>query len=109
MEGSFDKFVQVWNVDDLTKPTARFNANSPVTSVAFHPNGNYVAAGLETGSIHMWDLRSKELVWYTPPPSDDESITSISFHPSGAFLLISSAFGQVHMYDCKKGHIIWSS
>lgn len=65
--GSTDTTLHVWENQNLKSPIASLKAYKPITSIQFHPNGNYICAGLKDGGIKMWDLRNKELTWYTPP------------------------------------------
>nr|XP_050866649.1 cytoplasmic dynein 2 intermediate chain 1 isoform X1 [Vespula vulgaris] len=54
----------VWNICEPSLPTKLFYSTSPITACCFHPtNYNIVFAGLEDGSISLWDLKENE-IWH---------------------------------------------
>lgn len=56
-----------------------------MNSVAFHPDGNCVAAGTGDHHVKVWDIRvNKLLQHYT---AHNGAVNSVAFHPSGYYLL----------------------
>lgn len=50
-----------WNVGEPSRPTKIFYSSSNISACCFHPtNYNIVFAGLEDGSISLWDLGEDE-------------------------------------------------
>ncbi|XP_043488334.1 cytoplasmic dynein 2 intermediate chain 1 isoform X1 [Polistes fuscatus] len=54
----------VWNICEPSLPTKLFYSTSPITACCFHStNYNIVFAGLDDGSISLWDLKENE-IWH---------------------------------------------
>ncbi|KAI4497711.1 hypothetical protein M0802_007251 [Mischocyttarus mexicanus] len=54
----------VWNICEPSLPTKLFYSASPITACCFHStNYNVVFAGLDDGSISLWDLKENE-IWH---------------------------------------------
>ncbi|KAK2584706.1 hypothetical protein KPH14_007040 [Odynerus spinipes] len=54
----------VWNICEPSLPTKLFYSSCPITACCFHStNYNIVFAGLEDGSISLWDLKENE-IWH---------------------------------------------
>ncbi|XP_011505727.1 PREDICTED: WD repeat-containing protein 60 [Ceratosolen solmsi marchali] len=52
----------VWNINEPSRPTKLFYSQSPITACCFHyTNNNIVFAGLQDGSISLWDLQEEEI------------------------------------------------
>ncbi|OXU23624.1 hypothetical protein TSAR_005944 [Trichomalopsis sarcophagae] len=54
----------VWNVNEPSRPVKLFYSQSPITACCFHcTNHNIVFAGLQDGTVCLWDLREEE-TWH---------------------------------------------
>ncbi|XP_076242059.1 cytoplasmic dynein 2 intermediate chain 1 isoform X2 [Calliopsis andreniformis] len=54
----------VWNISEPSMPMKLFYSTCPITACCFHlTNYNVVFAGLEDGSISLWDLKEDEM-WH---------------------------------------------
>ncbi|KAE9614268.1 putative transcription factor WD40-like family [Lupinus albus] len=59
---SFDSTVKIWDVE-LGKSIYSLNGHrDPVYSVAFSPNGEYIASGSLDKSVHIWSLKDGKIV-----------------------------------------------
>jgi len=92
VSASYNHSVCIWNIRDGSKRTLYmdgprrilWHGNPNSLSVAFSPDGQYVAAGNEVGFLNIWDVRTGRLVakWkirnrFTAP------IMSVVFTPDG--------------------------
>ncbi|XP_032675193.1 WD repeat-containing protein 60 isoform X2 [Odontomachus brunneus] len=54
----------VWNISEPSMPKKLFYSQCPITACCFHlTNYNVVFAGLEDGSLSLWDLKEDEM-WH---------------------------------------------
>ncbi|XP_012260238.2 cytoplasmic dynein 2 intermediate chain 1 isoform X1 [Athalia rosae] len=54
----------VWSISEPSTPIKLFYSFCPITACCFHStNYNVIFAGLEDGSINLWDLREEEM-WH---------------------------------------------
>nr|XP_012223015.1 PREDICTED: LOW QUALITY PROTEIN: WD repeat-containing protein 60 [Linepithema humile] len=54
----------VWNISEPSMPKKLFYSQCPITACCFHlTNCNIVFAGLEDGSLSLWDLKEDEM-WH---------------------------------------------
>lgn len=116
--GSWDMTIRIWNVEekkqnslDLEFPERHvrgerekqeivFDNQRPVLSVAFSPDNNLVAGGLNWGGhLNIWDIKERkrkhEFIHYSPKP-----VKSVSFFPDGN-RLVSISNGNICIWDIK--------
>jgi WD40 repeat protein len=75
------------------KPTAlklpaREGRLPTVRSVAFSPNGQWLASGDDGGRVRLWDVRTQSLKRTLPP--HEASVYSVAFSPDGSILAAGS-------------------
>ncbi|RLB09987.1 MAG: hypothetical protein DRG27_03795, partial [Deltaproteobacteria bacterium] len=76
----------------------------PVFSVAFSPNGEFLASGSSDGTIRLWDVKTGECIRVL-----EEHITiveSLAFSSDGKLLASGSQDKTVRLWDVKKGRCI---
>nr|XP_028949511.1 WD40 repeat-containing protein HOS15-like isoform X1 [Malus domestica] len=59
---SFDSFVKLWDVEQGKLLCSLDGHREPVYSVAFSPNGEYLASGSLDKSMHIWSLKERKIV-----------------------------------------------
>ncbi|XP_015118894.1 WD repeat-containing protein 60 isoform X2 [Diachasma alloeum] len=79
----------LWNIYEPSRPTKLFYSGSNVTAVCMHPvNYNVVFAGLEDGSVSLWDLEEDEAYHPKFVDKDNEAewvLRSPTFSTIGVF------------------------
>ncbi|MFB3907230.1 MAG: WD40 repeat domain-containing protein [Candidatus Eisenbacteria bacterium] len=84
-----------------SEPRLLCGAAAPVRRIAISPCGRYVAAGLETGSLRLFDLRveSSRMVL----EGHVQRIEALAFEDQGVLLASASADGTVRFWDHRSG------
>jgi len=75
-----------------------------VTSIAYSSSGDLLAAGLENGTMHIWDTGTGEEV-VSPMRSSDNFITSIAFAPDSQLLACGARNGAVSVWNVTTGRL----
>ena len=71
---------------------------SKITSLAFSPNGNFLAGGDYQGTAQLWDVASQQQIG-TPLTTDTRSVESVAFSPDGKTLATGSNDGTARLWD----------
>jgi WD40 repeat protein/transcriptional regulator with XRE-family HTH domain len=79
-----------------------------VTSVAFSPNGNYVASGSEDGTARVWEVATgKEVARMTHPRRENShrssSADSVDFSPDGKYIVSGSSDKTARVWEVGTG------
>jgi len=77
---------------------------SRVYSIAYSPSGDLLAAGLEDGTVHIWDTRTGE-EFVSPMRSRDGAIISVAFAPDGQLLASGARNGAVSVWNVTTGRL----
>jgi tetratricopeptide (TPR) repeat protein len=80
-------------IGSASRPPDRFLLGAGVTSVAFSPDGQFVAAGDREGSLRLWDIASGTPIG--PALYFDRFVTSLAFSRDGRRLHIITADSEV--------------
>jgi WD40 repeat protein len=107
--------IDVWDLQ--TNQIAKSLRQTGVTSIAFSPDSQLIAAGSGDKSVRIWKVETGEqlkkletdtpLVWQLP--SGDQSVrskmpvTSVSFSPDGKLLAMGTG-RAVHLWDVSTGN-----
>jgi len=75
---------------------------SPVTSVAFAPDGRRVATGSQDTGLRTWDFRSGSLI-SQPLFGHRDRISDVAFSPDGEYLASASFDGEARLWDLGSG------
>lgn len=77
-----------------------------IRSVAYDPNGVYVASGDDNGQVLMWNLKNLELLH--EPIEFGDAINGIDFSPDGTLLGIAINDGTAKVMDVTSGETIFT-
>ena len=97
---SIDGIVKLWNTK-TRREISTFSIAKSGSSLAFHPDGKFIARGLEDGSIILLDVVSGRGLARFKPHS--KVIYSIAFSPDGATILTGSADGTAKLCETTTG------
>lgn len=96
--GSIDGTARLWNIDDDTSTTFA-PGDGPVWSVAFSPDGHFLATGSGGGMICRWDLREPNDAPVQRFSSDHGSVWSVQFSPDGKWITAGCQDGSILMRE----------
>jgi WD40 repeat protein len=89
---------------NLSSLTSLLQTANPGAGIAASPDGNHVAAGLEDGSIAIWELSSGRLVRKLSGGTDP--ITAVIYSPDGRRLIAGSISGLLTVWGAETGLIL---
>lgn len=76
-----------------------------ISTVAFSPNGDRLAAGMTNGEIHLWQVAGDN------PPlrlrGHTDMVWSVAFHPDGSRLVSSSEDQTIQLWDVTNGECLF--
>ncbi|MCI0530247.1 MAG: hypothetical protein L0Y56_22615, partial [Nitrospira sp.] len=102
--GASDRSIKLWEVDSGTLARVLEGHSRYVTSVAFSPDGKYIASGSADKTLKLWRVENGRVVHTFEGHSD--LITSIAFSPDSKYLVSGSRDHTVKIWDVEKGRRI---
>ncbi|QRV86997.1 hypothetical protein RhiJN_15015 [Ceratobasidium sp. AG-Ba] len=73
-----------------------------VYSVAYSPDGAYIASGSSDNTIRMWDAHTSQQVGH-PLTGHTQSVWSVAYSPDGAYIASGSKDKTIRMWDAHTG------
>jgi WD40 repeat protein len=80
--------------------------NDELSSVAFSPDGERLAAAGVEGKVKLWSIRTREVVLTLDAHTD--FVFSVAFHPGGRHLASAGADGRVKVWDLTTGETVFT-
>lgn len=74
--------------------------------VAWHPDNNYIAVGMSSNRVKIFDTRNHQLIQMYS--CFKGAVNSIAFHPHGQILLTASDDGSTKLIDLIEGRPIYT-
>lgn len=102
--GGNDESVVVWEGTNLAD--ANYNVkklDKPVVTVALSPDGRYLSAGMEDGTISLWDRNSDNPKSVKPKTSHKGSVILLAFSPDSKFMASGGKDGNVILWQLDHG------
>ena len=72
-------------------------------SVAFAPNGTYLATGNHEGNVSIWNMNSGERIWQK---TFRGAVDALSFSPNGQYLAVADN-NSVSLWEMGRGTLAW--
>lgn len=100
----FDNIVRVWNTESGSLEKRFKLGTRDVWSIAFSPDGNYLAVGYEAGEseevggVVVWNVATGEQVAEIPEESA-WGTTAVAFSPDGRLLAAGNSDGAIHFWQ----------
>ena len=90
--------VHLWSAAD-SKMIGTLNTDEFVETLAFHPDGRYLAAGV-WAKIHVWDIETQEEM--APLEGSLGTVKTLAFSSDGKALVASSRDGVIRVWDTSR-------
>ena len=98
--GTFADAQQLYNI--LHTPVGKdfvefLGHNNDINSIAFSPNGKYIASGSDDKTVRVWDIKSKrEIVKFV---GHSDTVYSVAFSPDGKYIASGSRDKAIRVWD----------
>ncbi|PYX63483.1 MAG: hypothetical protein DMG78_31610, partial [Acidobacteria bacterium] len=86
---AISSLVQVWNLDSATVQMTYYH-RGPVLDLAWHPDGDLLAAACQSGEIYLWDRRAPQFPFKVLRGHETEVVV-VAFSHQGDLLASYSA------------------
>ncbi|MCU0568110.1 MAG: WD40 repeat domain-containing protein [Oculatellaceae cyanobacterium Prado106] len=99
-----DPTWQPGTVSLLTIGAQQQGHSSPVRSVVFSPDGQFLASGSVDKTVKIWNLQKRSLERTLSPQVDQ--VDAIAFSPDGQYLASGCLNGAVMLWDWQSGKLL---
>ena len=88
--------VKLWDVSTQTE-IAMLQHSNYVWALAFSPDGHFLAAGDQAGSVKIWDVQERQVV--SALEGDSRYVSAVAFSPDGRTLASAGYDGQIKLWE----------
>ncbi|MEU6729081.1 WD40 repeat domain-containing protein [Nonomuraea wenchangensis] len=95
-----DVNISQWEPESATSIGRPISAPSTdyIQCMAYHPNGQLIAAGDQGGNLHLWD-KDDDYRFDKPIACHTKIVSALAFHPYGHLLATGGYDGHVRLWD----------
>ncbi|MBN2391407.1 MAG: WD40 repeat domain-containing protein [Anaerolineae bacterium] len=108
-EGCISGFVQVWDLETFPpRKVQMMKLDTQVLSVAFSPDGRWIASGSTDGMAWVWDVESGREVSRMIPKVEGayQAVNAVAFSPDGQWVVSGSWNGVARVWEAATGCIV---
>ncbi len=96
--------ISVSNASRLNLAAILGGHGDSVNSIAFSPDGRFIASGSDSGAIQMWDAQTGQIV--TTFMGHTNTVYSVAFSPNGQMLASGSWDGTIRLWNVQTGQTL---
>ena len=100
---SAGKHVKLWDITDIHNPIegSTFTHEDWINAVDFSPDGKLLAAGVQGGTVKIWDMQRKKSI--KTLKGDSVPFVPVKFSPDNRFLV--TATGYIKLWNRSNWHL----
>ncbi len=105
---ALDGVVTVWSRRTL-KAVRTLEAPREARTLAYSPDGRFIAVGSSLGKVHVWETKSwSPHCTLAVPGGKDSEVWAACFSPCGQHYAVVLSSAVIHMWECKSWKKQWS-
>ena len=90
--------IEVWNAHSGLNFTQYATPAGQIFHVAWSPNGNYIAAGMDHGYIQVWNTTSGQTI-FNQQAHNKKFVNCVAWSPDGSYLVSGGGDGTAIVWD----------
>ncbi|GJJ10930.1 hypothetical protein Clacol_005159 [Clathrus columnatus] len=107
--GARRSVIEVWDIHTGKAVPGSFDGHGPdwesVLSVAFSPDGAYIASGSSSCAVRVWDIHTGNSA-VKPFVGHIQMVLSIAFSPTGSHIVSGSGDNTIRVWDTHTGDCV---
>jgi WD40 repeat protein len=103
VSGSLSGSIKVFDIQEGKLARNIGGHQTHVSTLQYHPYGEFIASGSIDCSVKMWDVRSKTCI--QTYNNHEKEITCVKFSPDGRWVASSGKDGNIIIYDLVAGKL----
>ena len=101
--GGEDAKIEFWDLVNQPIVLERPDSRSEINAVALSPDGTKLASGRNDGSVQLWDVESRRVLYAV---KHDGVVASVAFSPDGTQLASAGWDNAVRLWDVATGKLV---
>jgi WD40 repeat protein len=92
--------VKLWNLGARQEVVTLTGHTFPVNSVAFSPDGRWLASGSSDDTVKLWDTAQQAPQEVATLAGHTQAVQGVAFSPDGRWLASGSKDCTVRLWEC---------